>query len=390
MASHRPGARLATVALAVLVVTSCGSDADDGTADSVDSAPATSDVVTTPDTAVSSVPTATSDVDTSTTTSDPAPATTTATTTNTATSTSTSTTTSSTTTTSTTTSSTTTSTVPATPPAEPIVAIDADGDAVTIADPAAGPVVLFDGPSDGELDEVTEGPGPNVTDHVSVTPDGVLAFVGTCCEPAAGAFLRTEPPAVATFDGTTPGIGYNPTVSPDGQSLAVGQIAGPPIVVSGIDGGSPLPPDDGSGLDATTFTPYDVMWTAPDRLAALGLADLGAGTEWIVVAASVSGGTLVLDPWFAVGLAFDGDFEAVLKFAGHDANGALLVHRVGADTVTAHSLDGMQLDDVAPALPGPHLSAWFEPGQSPVLVDDAGVLTVGDATVAGTYAWART
>lgn len=267
---------------------------------------------------------------------------------------------------------------------DPIVAITTDGDAVIITDVSVEPVLLFDGPGEAELEEVTEGPGPNVTDHVSVTPDGAMAYVGTCCEPISGAYLRTEPPTVAMY-GTTPGQGYNPTVSPDGSLLAVGSIAG---VVDVIDrtSGTELPVDDASGIPADfvgAFTPYDVMWTSLDTFVVLGTFE----NDWVVVPATIDdGGTVSIAPAFPVGEFTS--FETVLDFAGYREDGEVVVHSAGDAVATVFDTDGTESGEVD--LDGPSRSVWIEPGRSVLRVDSQGTLTIGDIPVPGDYQWART
>jgi hypothetical protein len=278
----------------------------------------------------------------------------------------------------------TTSEAPAPVLVDPIVAIDSEGDAVLISDVSDGPVLLFDGPSRAELAEATEGPGPNITDHVSVSPDGATAYVGTCCEPISGAYLATEPPAEATFE-AMPAEGYNPTVSPDGALLAVGVILG---VVKVIERTltSELSVEDSSGFPTDlvgAFTPYDVMWTAPDTFAVLGTFE----TDWVVVPGAVDeAGTVLISPAFPV--ADFTDFETVFDFAGYRDDGSVIVHRSGDGVATAYDTDGTPAGEVN--LGGPSRSAWIEPDRDMLRVDSQGTLTVGDVALSGDYQWART
>ncbi len=268
-----------------------------------------------------------------------------------------------------------------------LVAINADGDAVLLSEPSAEPVVLFDGPSQSELDaNEQDGPGPNVIDHVSVTPDGSLAFVGTCCEPVSGTYLVTEPPAAATYDGPLwPGQGYNPTVSRDGSLLAVGSIAGV-VVVSELATERQLTVENASGIPddlGGAFTPYDLAWSAPDAFGVLGIFE----GDWVIVPGTVvDSDAVVLGQFLRVG-SFDGDFDAPFQFAGYRAEGGFLVHRTGDATAQGFGLDGTAAGEVD--LGGPTLSAWLEPDEPAVRVDGQGTLTVGELVVSGEYRWAR-
>ncbi|WP_420452262.1 hypothetical protein [Ilumatobacter sp.] len=366
---------LGAVAAAAVALASCGSDepaaVDDGPATAAPAAPtipATVEPTTAPDPTTAPEPTAAASsepvasaapepTDPASTTSTDVPGTTT-----------------------------TAATGPAAPsPSGPIVAIDAEGDAVLLADPSADPVLLYDGPSPEELAAVTEGPGPNSVDHVSATPDGAIAYVGTCCEPVSGVWVTAEPPEAATFEGT-PNQGYVPTVSPDGSLLAVGSISGV-VGITERETGELLAVDDGSGLAPDVvgaFSPYDVMWVSPERFAVLGIAE----REWVVVPGTVTPGDgVTLRPAFAVA-PFDGALEEVHGFAGSRSPDEVLVHVDGEGAATAFRLDGTDLGEYQ--LEGPSRSAWIVPEGPSLRVDDAGTLTVGTETVPGEYLWART
>lgn len=267
----------------------------------------------------------------------------------------------------------------------PIVAIDDEGDAVVLSGVSQPPLVIFDGPSEADLEATTEDPVGNVVDHVSIAPDAAVAYVGTCCEPIAGTYLRTELPSVATYD-EGQGIGYNPAVSPDGRLLAVGSIFGVTQVTDRVSG-TELTVANGSGIASDLvglFTPWDVMWTGPDGFAVLGTLD----SDWVIVPATVqSDGGVRLDPAVAIAQS-DGNFSAMLGFAGFASNGDLLIHREGDAVVRAVGRDGVETSQFE--LPGPSRSVWIEPDQPMIRVGENRTLTVGTTTVPGRFLWART
>lgn len=301
----------------------------------------------------------------------------------------------------TTTSSTTTSTT--TPPSTTEVAADlvvpdlvvagtVEGDAVLLtADGAGGfrSVLLWDGPSQEES-RADEGPGPNTLDHVSVAPDGSVAYVGTCCEPISGAFFRTEPPApIDEFGDTPPSAGYNPSVSPDGAFLAVGSIVGFPIAFLDRSTDTPVPWDGADRLPdgVEFFTPYDTAWLDERTAVVLGIANDADGIGWSFTSASID--EAGVETGVVVPLVDADDVADVgqLHFGGV-VDGSILVHQDGASTARRFRPDGTELPD-AVVLDAPARSMWFEDGRAPVAVDADGVLTVGDTVVPGEYLFAR-
>lgn len=99
----------------------------------------------------------------------------------------------------------------------PLVAIEADGDAVMLDLGAVEPVLLFDGQDPDGSSQLGE--GPNLVDRISVAPDGSLAYVGLCCAPGVGTILTTRPPAVASIT-DTPNYGFAPTLNTSATLLA--------------------------------------------------------------------------------------------------------------------------------------------------------------------------
>lgn len=72
----------------------------------------------------------------------------------------------------------------------PLVAIEADGDAVMLDLGTLEPVLLYNGQDPNEASQL--GDGPNPVDRISVAADGSVAYVGLCCAPV-GTILETQP-----------------------------------------------------------------------------------------------------------------------------------------------------------------------------------------------------
>lgn len=268
-----------------------------------------------------------------------------------------------------------TTTVPPapTPIAGPFVAIDGDGDAVLLADSAAPPVLLFDGsdPDEPGQEDVLS------VDVATVTPDGSTAWIGSCCEPAAGSIFVARPPTPATGSDAAY-FGLRPAVDASGTQLATGDISGA-VVVYDIGGD----PSQGvrSPEPATPFTVVDVAWTQDDTVIALGID----GPSWVVRAYRYDGTTLApLGEGPVAGSEGGGDYE----LGGITPLGGAIVHQRGSSEYQTIPLaDGDSATTVA--LPGPALNMWQRRNDPLVWVDEQRTLRIGDQIVPGEYIWAR-
>lgn len=274
-----------------------------------------------------------------------------------------------------------------------LVSATVDGDAVLTriaGDGSTTSVVLWDGPSPAEAAAGEDGPGLNTLDHVSVAPDGSVAYVGTCCEPISGAFYETEPPRPIDLADPTPGIGYNPSVSPDGSLLAVGSTFGFPISFRDRSSGDPVEWDGARNLPdgLNFFTPYDSAWLDDRTAVVLGISESADGIGWAFISATISGSAV--EPGHVVPVAGPDEFADVgdLTFGGVLGDGGVVVHESGRAVSRLFRLDGTELSDGV-RLDAPARSVWFEDGVAPIVVDTDGRLTVGDVAIDGTHVWAR-
>lgn len=275
-----------------------------------------------------------------------------------------------------------------------LVAIDGDGDALAFFDgPDAAPVVLFDGP-DPDAPPPAEGPGPNVVDGIALAPSADTAYVGTCCEPIAGAILVTEPPEPATYGPEPPLIGYGPAISPDGRHLASGQIALGVVSILDRSTGARLevPP---LGAAAGAYSPYDTMWLDDRRLATLGIWSSGAGSTWVMYPVEVSDGVVTVGDRVDLSGAVGDATDVLVRFAGRLDDDRIALHRRGDDAVLAVPFAagpraGRAEPAVVDGLEQAALTVWTEPGQPTIVVTEDRRLQVGGVRVEGEYLWART
>ena len=168
---------------------------------------------------------------------------------------------------------------------------------------------------------VTEGPGPNVVDHVAGVVDGTVVF-GDCCEPISGNILAaTDAGDTAVLAG-----GYSPTLSPDGGLL--GTANDYVVAQTATDG-------DGSGIfrvlnqdpGAAYLNVVDLTWSAndtasadDDHLVLLGWTDDG----WALH--DVDRSTLELTLTVELDIpAVDEAPDTVVRFAGHGPDGEVVV-----------------------------------------------------------------
>jgi hypothetical protein len=168
---------------------------------------------------------------------------------------------------------------------------------------------------------VTEGPGPNVIDHVVGVVDGSVVF-GDCCEPISGNVLAaTGPDEVSVLAG-----GYSPTLSPDRGLLGTANdyvIAQTATSPSGDGIFRTLNDDPGS--------PYlhvvDLIWSSnatatadDDHLVVLGWTDAG----WALH--HVDRSTLALSSAFELGIpAVPEAPDTVVRFAGNGPDDEIIV-----------------------------------------------------------------
>jgi len=265
----------------------------------------------------------------------------------------------------------------------PLVAIEADGDAVMLDLGAIEPVLLFDGQNPDSASQL--GDGSNLVDRISVAADGSLAYVGLCCAPIMGTILTTQPPAVASIT-DTPKFGFAPTLNPsatllagDGpETIAVTDIASGAIIV--------LPSVDVNRWGTTV----DLMWLDDNTLAVLNRFS----NVWTLTIVTTDGTTLDAGPTrpFAIIREFPG-----LQFAGTAIDNEIAMHDVGTDRVLSGVIDdygninntgrGSSLQIIT--LPGDALSAWYTDPEQLIWIDNNQQLHVADQIIPGEYSWAR-
>jgi hypothetical protein len=264
----------------------------------------------------------------------------------------------------------------------PLVAIEADGDAVILDLGTLEPVLLYDGQDPDEASQL--GDGPNLVDRISVAADGSVAYVGLCCAPVVGTILETQPPAVASTT-DTPTYGFAPTLNPSATLLAA---IGPDTITvtdTATDVVAELPPvaDDRWG------TPVDLMWLDDNTIAVLGEVP----NVWTLTIITIDGTTLTAGPTRPFALI---DEFPQLRFAGTAIAGEIAVHDVGTDRVLSGTIDqygninntgrGSSLQVIT--LPSNALSAWYRNPGELVWVDTDQQLHVRDQIIPGEYTWA--
>ena len=265
-------------------------------------------------------------------------------------------------------------------PSRPLVAVDANGDAVVFDPSDANPNVLFDGPDPDSGSTI--GDGFNAVDRISIAADQSVAYIGLCCSPIVGTILQTTPPAAAE-PRATPTYGFAPTLNPAAALLAAAGDSSVGII--DVATGEALTT---SNSTATWDTAHDLTWLDDTTLAVLG----SQARWWSLTIITVDGDTVAEGPTRAFA-PFD-EF-ANLRFAGSAVPGEIAMHDVGTNRVISGTIDdygnhngrGSSLEIVE--LPAVAISAWyFDPGQL-IWIDTARTLRIGDRTIPGEYLWAR-
>jgi hypothetical protein len=264
----------------------------------------------------------------------------------------------------------------------PLVAIEADGDAVLLDLGTLEPVLLHDGQDPDDASQL--GDGPNLVDRISVAADGSVAYVGLCCAPVVGTILETQPPAVASIT-DTPTYGFAPTLNPSATLLAA--ISAETIIVTdtATDVVVELPPvtDDRWG------TPVDLMWLDDNTIAILGEFT----NVWTLTIITIDGTTLTAGPTRPFALIEE---FPQLRFAGTAITGEIAVHDVGTDRVLSGTVDqygninntGRGSSLQVTTLPSNALSAWYRNPDELIWVDTDQQLHVRDQIIPGEYTWA--
>lgn len=103
------------------------------------------------------------------------------------------------------------------PPAQ-LVAVTVDGRLVVVEVGTGKELRTLATSGDPRQAPPREGPGPNVIDHVALSPDGRTAWFSECCEPAGGSLFRVAVDGSAAPERVADG--YTPSVSTDSRYVA--------------------------------------------------------------------------------------------------------------------------------------------------------------------------
>lgn len=256
----------------------------------------------------------------------------------------------------------TTPVVAAAPPVstDPIVAVDANGDAVLVG-PDGAVTVLHDGidhdtplPDEGDISLVT---------GVAVTSDLSTRFIGTCCGPSPGWVVISS---AADPNNVTGGFGYAPALSPDQTRLAT--------ISRGVDV-SALDLSASRYLEFESADTYglDVEWIDDSHIVAL----LSSPTDTALYRYEVTDVALVGAGVLSVPGARElaGVHDGVVYVLGESA----ILTAVTADTLAPVP----HLDIALPVVP---LSAAMHDGELR-WIDLDRILHVGDTIMPGQYVW---
>lgn len=266
--------------------------------------------------------------------------------------------------------------VPSSSVGTPVVAIDANGDAVAFLQ-SGTPTVVID---DSDPDDIAPPENPSVLDQVVALPGGSGYVVGGCCEAPNGYLLLAEPSNISgggryIVDGRLPAL-------TDSGNLV---WAGPDGVVLGAVDGS---------ISMTLLELDPAEWTVRD----LAVVQRGSGLEEVLVLASGPDGTSLIRV-FAVG----GDMrltQQVSDLAAENAQLSLAGWREDAFYVLDGANDRMlafDAEDLQPTASDVRTSegevvrwrsAWLTP-TLPRHVEENGELWVGDSSWGGEYVWVR-
>ena len=247
----------------------------------------------------------------------------------------------------------------------PIVAIDANGDAVVVSLDGAN-TLLYDG-TDPDDPPPLEGETTAI-DAVAITPDRSHAYIGICCEPVAGSLLQTTPPTPAGLGGPS-SFGHGPALSPSATTL--GRIVYDALVVSDLAVNQLASTPENFDLGFT----YDLAWADDQHL--LALRSGPAGTDLRVLAFGSGTLTETVAAPSTAGATFAGRAPGVVYLLG-----------VAPGTLSAYDSTTLApLPDRNIAVSGA-ISAWVDTG-AVRWVDSGRQLHVGDAVVPGQYVWVR-
>ncbi len=189
---------------------------------------------------------------------------------------------------------------------------------------------------------VTEGPGPNVIDHVAGEVGGAVVF-GDCCEPISGTVLAaTDSDAIAPIVG-----GYSPTLSPTGDLLGAANDYLISQTSTGPDGEGSFRQLNQDPQDAY-LNVRDLTWTAnatstpdDDHMVVLAWTERG---WWLH---DVDRSTLALTPALDLGVPPVGEApDTEVRFAGHGPDGEVVVAVSNASTTRLRYFDPATLAEV--------------------------------------------
>jgi len=267
---------------------------------------------------------------------------------------------------------------PTTPstPGHPVVAIDANGDAV-VFDDFGTPKVVFDG-TDPDDPLPVEGPVTFI-DGVAVTADRSRTIVGVCCEPSAGALVVADP---STAAGEFLTYGHLPAITAGGNLV---WSAFGPVNIGGLDGSIATALLD---LDPNQWTVIDLAvvqrGTAPEEVLVLATAPNGTYL-WRVF---VGGGDMQLSGKVSDATWTDG---AELSLAGWREDAFYVLDGTN-DRMLAFDADDLQPTSSDIRTSDGEVIRWRSAWLTPTLprhVEENGELRVGDSSWGAEYLWVR-
>ena len=255
-------------------------------------------------------------------------------------------------------------------PVLPLVAIDANGDAVLIEALDGTTTVLSDGP-DQDDPPPTEGDA-NALDGVAISPDRTIAIVSSCCEPTPGSMSSVD---LSTGAETFYGYGHLPSFTSYGNlvsetlgTIGVAESGNQSVALLEID------PSEGAVVDlaAVSIDGLDLVLAIVTGPSGTSLWRIMAGGGDIQLSAPISTATWTDDVEYSLAGWLDGSI-----FVLDESNDRML-------TFDAETLQPRPIPDVANL----SISTWVEPGRS-VTIDNHRQLFVNNVHVPGQYLWAR-